>query len=106
MAADFKALDKNVQGAIIAGGVATIVSFISSYVSVSYDGKVAGLDLSYGISAWHSYATLGILLVIASTAMIAIKAFAADSLPDGIPVPASALVRAGRATCCSLLLRR
>ncbi len=85
MAADFKALDKNVQGAIIAGGVATIVSFISSYVSVSYDGKVAGLDLSYGISAWHSYATLGILLVIASTAIIAIKAFAADSLPDGIP---------------------
>ena len=78
MAADFKALDKNVQGAIIAGGVATIVSFISSYVSVSY-------DLSYGISAWHSYATLGILLVIASTAIIAIKAFAADSLPDGIP---------------------
>ena len=85
MAADFKALDKNVQGAIIAGGVATIVSFISSYVSVSYDGKVAGLDLSYGISAWHSYATLGILLVIASTAIIAIKASAADSLPDGIP---------------------
>ena len=85
MAADFKALDKNVQGAIIAGGVATIVSFISSYVSVSYDGKVAGVDLSYGISAWHSYATLGILLVIASTAIIAIKAFAADSLPDGIP---------------------
>jgi hypothetical protein len=85
MAADFKALDKNVQGALIAGGLATILSFFSSYISVSYNGKVAGLDLSYGISAWHSYATLGILLVIASTAILAIKAFAADSLPDGIP---------------------
>ena len=52
---------------------------------LSKELKAAGLDLSYGISAWHSYATLGILLVIASTAIIAIKAFAADSLPDGIP---------------------
>ncbi|MDR7086649.1 hypothetical protein J2X11_001488 [Aeromicrobium panaciterrae] len=85
MAADFKALDKNVQGALIAGGLATILSFISSYISVSYDGKVAGLDLSYGISAWHSYATLGILLVIAATAILALKAFAADTLPDGVP---------------------
>ncbi len=85
MAADFKTLDKNVQGALIAGGLATILSFFSAYISVSYDGKVAGLDLSYGISAWHSYATLGILLVVASTAILAVKAFAADSLPDGVP---------------------
>ncbi len=86
MAADFKTLDKNVQGALIAGGVATILSFFSAYISVSYDSKLTGgIDLSNGISAWHSYATLGILLVIAATAIIAIKAFAADSLPDGIP---------------------
>jgi len=85
MAADFKALDKNLQGALIAGGLATILSFISAYISVSYDGKVAGVDLSYGISAWNGYATLGILLVIAATVILAIKAFAADNLPDGIP---------------------
>ncbi len=85
MAADFKTLDKNVQGALIAGGLATILSFISSYISVSFDGKAAGIDLSYGISAWHSYATLGILLVIASTAIIAIQAFSADTLPSGVP---------------------
>lgn len=85
MAADFKALDKNVQGALIAGGLATILSFFSAYISVSYDGKVAGLDLSYGISAWNSWGTLGILLVIAATAILAIKAFAADALPAGVP---------------------
>jgi hypothetical protein len=86
MAADFKALDKNTQGALIAGGVATILSFFSSYISISYDSKLTGgIDLSSGFSAWHSYATLGILLVIASTAIIALKAFSADTLPDGIP---------------------
>lgn len=86
MAADFKALDKNVQGALIAGGLATILSFFSAYVSVSYDSKLTGgIDLSSGVSAWHSWATLGILLVIASTVILAIKAFAADSLPDGVP---------------------
>ncbi len=95
MAADFKALDKNTQGALIAGGLATIVSFFSAYIKASYDGKIAGIDLSYGISAWHSYATLGILLVIAATAIIALKAFAADSLPDGIPWNLAALGAAG-----------
>jgi hypothetical protein len=95
MAADFKALDKNIQGALIAGGLATIVSFFSAFISVSYDSKLTGgIDLSSGISAWHSYATLGVLLVIAATAIIAIKAFAADSLPDGVPWNLAAFVAA------------
>ena len=86
MAADFKSLGKNEQGALISGGLAIILSFFGSYVTASYNGPGAGAigDLG-GTNAWHSYATLGVLLVIAATAILAIKAFAADSLPDGIP---------------------
>jgi len=101
MAADFKSLGKNEQGALIAGGLALILSFISAYISVSADKKVVGVDVSYGISAWHGYATFGILLVIAATAIVAIKAFAADSLPDGVPW---ALAAFGAAALGTLLL--
>ena len=85
MATDFKSLDKNEQGALIAGVVALIVSFFSKYITIDFGKSVPGLNLSAGISAWHSYALLGILLVIAAAAIVAVKAFAADSLPDGVP---------------------
>lgn len=96
MAADFKSLGKNEQGALIAGVVALVVSFFTAYIKVSYGGKsVPGLSLSAGLSAWHSYATLGILLVIVSAVVVAIKAFAKDSLPDGVPWSLVALGTAG-----------
>lgn len=86
MAADFKALNRNQQGALIAGGLAFILSLFSSYVRVSVDGGPAsGLNVSAGTSAWTSYATLGMLLILAATAVVAIKAFAANVLPDGVP---------------------
>ncbi len=97
MAADFKSLGKFEQGALIAGGLSIILSFFGSYVTVD-----AG-PVSAGTSAWDSYATLGILLVIVATAIIAIKAFAKENLPDGVPWSLIALGAAGLGTLLLIL---
>lgn len=104
MAADFKSLGKNEQGALISGGLAIILSFFGSYVTASYNGPGAGAigDLG-GTNAWESYATLGVLLVIAATAIIALKAFAKDTLPDGVPWNLAALAAAGLGTLLLIL---
>jgi hypothetical protein len=98
MAADFKSLGKNTQGALIAGGLAIILSFFGSYVTVSY----AGHDLG-GVNAWHSWATLGVLLVIVSTVIVAVQAFAKESLPDGLPWSLVALATAALGTLLLIL---
>lgn len=105
MAADFTSLDKNDQGALISGGLAILLSFIGSYVKVSYDGpgSVALGSVSAGTNAWTSYATLGVLLIVTSTAIVAIKAFAQDNLPDGIPWNLVAAATAGLGTLLLIL---
>lgn len=75
----FKQLGLNEQATMAAGAVAIILSFFPSYVTVSFG------PYSSGANAWHSFATLGVLLVIAATALAAVKAFAAEYLPDGVP---------------------
>ncbi|MCW2749792.1 MAG: hypothetical protein JWR83_902 [Aeromicrobium sp.] len=85
MATDFKSLGKNEQGALIAGAVALVLSFFTAYISVD-SVKVGGISYGGGgLSAWHSYAVFGVLLVIASAAIVAVKAFAKESLPDEVP---------------------
>lgn len=102
MAVDFKSLGKFEQGALVSGALAIILSFFGSYVTASYDGPGAGaLSTSAGTNAWTSYATLGVLLIIASTAVVAVKAFAKESLPDGVPWN---LVAAGTAGIGTILL--
>src|SRR5699024_2868871 len=54
-------------------------SFFPSYITVSIG------PFNEGVNAWHSFATLGVLLVIVATAVVAVKAFAAENLPDGVP---------------------
>lgn len=97
MAVDFKSLGKWEQGALIAGGLSIILSFFSSYVTVD-----AGV-VSAGTSAWDSYATLGVLLVIGATAVVAVKAFAKENLPDGVPWSLVALAAAGLGTLLLIL---
>ena len=102
MAADFKSLGRNEQGALIAGGLAIILSFFGRYISVSVDGgKALGFSYSAGSNAWTSYATFGMLLLIAAVAVIAVKAFAGESLPAGVPWN---LVAAAAAAVGTLLL--
>jgi hypothetical protein len=97
MAVDFKSLGKFEQGALIAGGLSIILSFFGSYVTVD-----AG-PISVGTSAWDSYATFGVLLVVAATAVVAVKAFAKESLPDGVPWNLVALAAAGLGTLLLIL---
>jgi hypothetical protein len=105
MAADFKSLGKNEQGALIAGVVALVFSFFSRFIKVSIDGgkSVPGLSFSGGESAWHSWGLLGILLVIVATAVVALKAFARETLPDGVPWSLVALGAAGLGTIILIL---
>ena len=97
MAVDFKSLGKYEQGALIAGGLSIILSFFGSYVTID-----AG-PVSAGTSAWDSYATLGVLLVIGATVIVAIKAFAKENLPDGVPWSLVALAAAGLGTVLIIL---
>ena len=98
MAVDFKSLGKFEQGALIAGGLSIILSFFGDYVRVSGGGVSQNVS-----SAWDSYGTLGILLVIAATVIIAIKAFASENLPDGVPWSLVALATAGLGTLLLIL---
>ncbi|EFQ84232.1 hypothetical protein HMPREF0063_10948 [Aeromicrobium marinum DSM 15272] len=82
---DFKALGKFEQGALVAGGVSLILSFFDRYLRISFDTGISGIGGTFGSNAWTSYATLGMLLIVAATAVVAVKAFAATSLPDGVP---------------------
>ncbi len=100
MAVDFKSLGKFEQGALVAGAVSIILSFIPKYVVVSIDGgkDIPGLSFSSGISAWHGWAFVGMLLIVAATAIVAVKAFAAENLPDGVPWNLVAAAAAGLGT--------
>lgn len=100
MAADFKALSRNDQGALVAGALAILFSFFGAYVTVSVDGgeDLPGLDYSAGTNAWESFATLGMLLLVVAVVVVAVKAFAAQSLPDGVPWRLVALATAALGT--------
>jgi hypothetical protein len=97
MAVDFKSLGKHEQGALVAGVIAIILSFFESYVTVD-----AG-PVSVGTNAWDSYATLGILLVLAATVIVGIKAFAPETLPDGVPWSLIAFAAAALGTLLLIL---
>lgn len=104
MAADFKALSKFDQGALVAGAVAILFSFFDAYVTASVKGGGdlgIAVDTSSGRNAWYSFATLGILLVVVAVAVVALKAFAPQNLPDGVPWR---LVALGTAAFGTLLL--
>lgn len=85
MTANFKSLNKFEQGALIAGGLSILLSFFGSYVRASYSGGGGIGGISTGVSAWSSYATIGMLLVVAATAVIAIRSFSPSTLPEGVP---------------------
>jgi hypothetical protein len=85
--------------AVGAGGVLFIFSFISSFVTASV--SFGGISASNGISAWNSYATLGLLLCFAAVALVVLQTMKPAVLPDTLPWP---LVTAGGAGVGLLLL--
>ena len=80
--ANWNIFDKIALGA---GAVVFIFSFISSYVTVSFSGF--GIHASAGVSAWHSYATVGLLLMFAAVALVVVAKMEPSPLPDTVPWP-------------------
>jgi hypothetical protein len=76
---DFRQLARNDQGVLAAGALAFIASFFPYYGASVNAG---GLHGSSSTSAWHSYATLALLLVVAATVVAAVQVFARESLPQ------------------------
>lgn len=106
-APDFRQLPRTDQAFLGAGVLVLIASFLPWY-GVSYDFKFAGVHSSgsASINAWHSYATLGLLLMLAATALVAVQAFSpSTSLPD-LPVSWNFLAAAVAAVGALLVLIR
>jgi hypothetical protein len=80
-------MNRTQLGALVAGALTFLLSLFPSYITVSFDGDEAmGIgSISDGTNAWESYATLGMLLVIVATGLVAVKLFAPQVLPATIP---------------------
>ena len=76
---DFRTLPRNDQGVLAAGVLAFIASFLP-YFGASVDAF--GVHRSSSTSAWHSYATLALFLIVAATVVAAVQVFSPDSLPQ------------------------
>ena len=96
---DVKNLPRNDQAVLGLGVLAFIASFFPFYgVTV----KFGGISGSSSITTWHSYAVLGILLVLAATVVAGVQIFSGSSLPS-MPVSANFLV-AGLSALGTLLI--
>ena len=74
-------LTTNQRGALVAGALAAVVSFVPGYIQVTFDGK--GFDESY--NAWSGSSTIGMVLLLGGVALIGIEALADGTLPDVVP---------------------
>lgn len=92
---DISSINRNDLAVMIAGAVALISSFFPFY-GASVSG--GGFHVSSSVSAWHSYGFLGVLLLLLGAIAIAVKTFAAGSVPSlpiGIHVLAGGLAAVG-----------
>src|SRR5690349_13828662 len=80
MATDLQSLDRNDQ-VILGAGVAAFIASFFPYWGVSVSGGILG-HASSSVTAWHSYATLGLLFVLAATAVAAMLIFNRAALPE------------------------
>src|SRR3954451_15019598 len=76
---DFRTMPRNDQGVLAAGVLAFVASFFPYYGASL---NAAGVHASSSTSAWHSYATLALILVLAATVVAAVQLFSPSSLPD------------------------
>lgn len=85
---DLKQISRNDQLIVGGGALAFIASFLPFW-GVSY--HIDGHGYSASVSAWHSYAILGLLLVFIAAGIAAARIFANASLPS-LPVGVNLLV--------------
>lgn len=85
--------------AVGAGLVALLFSFFSAFITVSIPSVTLGGSTfgggSVGRNAWHGWAVIGLLLMIAATALVVIRTLQPPVLPDTAPWP---LITAGAAS--------
>jgi hypothetical protein len=99
---DIKSLPPFDLGVLITGVLTFIVSFFP-YYGAKVSGSVGGVSVgslgntSASVSAWHSYSTLALLLILLGTIVAAVAIFARSSMPD-LPIGARWLA----AGLCSL----
>src|SRR5579871_2041629 len=74
-AVDFRQLNRNDQGVLVAGIVAVIATFLP-YWGVDVHGYGSG-----SITSWHGWAFLGSLLILLATIISAVRVFGGTSLP-------------------------
>ena len=100
-ASSFLADHDRLHLAVVGAGVlAFIFSFLPFYgVSFSF----AGAHASSSVTAWHGFAIIGMLCLLAATAIAAVEVFQPSMLPADLPVKPF-LVVAGLAGLGTLLL--
>lgn len=81
MKRDLSSLTENERGALGSGVAVLILSFLPWYIRVTFDGK--GDPLS--TSAWTSFATIGIVFMLAAAALVVTLAISEGSLPKVVP---------------------
>ena len=77
---DLRELPRDDMGVLAAGALAFILSLFVPYYGASV--SAGAFHGSASTSAWHSYSTLALLLVIVATVIVAVQVFAAASLPQ------------------------
>ena len=75
-------VDTNDLGVMAAGGAALVFSLLP-YYGFSYD--LAGASFDGTFNAWHSYAAVGVLLLVAAAGAVAARVFGGVQLPT-LPV--------------------
>jgi hypothetical protein len=99
MAGGPSSLSTNQRGALIAGAMAGVLSFIPGYIEVTFDGK--GFDASY--NAWSGSSTIGMVLLLGGTALIGIEALSRGTLPNAVPWHLIAVLAAALGTFLIIL---
>lgn len=102
MAVDVNSMRKTDLGALIAGALAFVLSLIPLVRSIDFGFDIPGYGDSDSFNAWHGYGSLAILLLMAATALMAVRVFAPAAV-SSVPV-SLALVAAGIAALGTLLV--
>lgn len=90
MTVDTRSLSRNEQGVLASAAVAAVLSFIPGFIRVTFEGP--GQDMA--TTAWTSFATVGMVLLLVAAALVGIAALSDDTLPQAVPWRLVALVAA------------
>jgi hypothetical protein len=83
----FERAGKPISGPDVAAGALGVISFIAAFFPyVGFSGKTGGRTVSLSINAWHSYAVVGISLLVGAAVALVLGIAAASASPQAKPV--------------------